>query len=171
MCVADDKRDRHGFAQGATETQHDPADRARTRPRQHHALDDIPLGCPQAVSRFLERSWRQCKHFTHHRGDEGQHHDGQYQTGGQQSNTKGWALEQSTNQWPPAEVVDQPRLHVTLQEGRKYKQPPDAEHDARNRRQQFDSRTDGPTQPHWASFSQEDRHTEANGDGNQHRDS
>jgi len=40
-------------------------------------------------------------------------------------------------------VIDQPRLHVTLQHGGQHEQSPDAEDDARHRGQQFDRDADG----------------------------
>ena len=102
--VADHEGHRHGLAERAAQTQHDAADDAGARIRQHHVPDDFPLRRAEAVGRLLQRARRGQKHLAHHRGDERQHHDGEHEPGGQQTDAIGRPAKQPADAGQIAEV-------------------------------------------------------------------
>ena len=129
--VADDEGDRHGLAQRAAEPQHDAADDADAGKGQHDIAHHFPGGAADAIGRFLEHRRHRLEHVARDRGDEGQHHDGEDQAGGEDADAVGRAGEQGADAGNIAQGVDQERLQGLLQERREHEQAPDAVDDAR----------------------------------------
>ena len=94
-------------------------------------------------------------------GDERQHHDGQHQAGGQDADAERRTLEQPADAGQRSEVLDQPRLHVPLQDGREHEQAPDAEDDAGHGGEQLHRDADRALQPGRTQFGEEQRNAEA----------
>ena len=83
---------------------------------------------------------------------------------------KGGPLEQRADEIHGAQMLDQPGLHVALQDRREHEQAPDAEDDAWNGGQQLDGRADRALQHLAGNFGQEQGDAEADRYGDEHRD-
>ena len=102
--VADDERHRHRLAERAAEAQHDAADDADLRVRQHDVPDDFPGRAADAVGGLLQHRRHDLEHVAHHRRDERDHHHRQDDAGGQDADAVGRALEQRAEQRDVAEA-------------------------------------------------------------------
>src|SRR6266702_4774487 len=168
MGVTDNERDRHRFTQRAAQTQHDAADDAGARIRHDDLPDDLPGRGAEAVTRLLQYVRYRLEHVTHDGRNEGYHHDYQHDGGGQNTDSKGWTLEQLADHGQGSEPFDEPRLHVPLQQRRQYEQAPDAEDDARHGGQELDGHTHGPLEPRGRQLGEEDGNAETDRDGDDH---
>src|SRR5580658_4047230 len=135
MRVADHERDRHRLTERAPEPEHDAADDADPRVRQHDVPDDLPGRSAETIARLLEHVGDGLEDIAHHGGDEGQHHDRQYEARGQHADPEWRPAEHEADAWQLPDVRDEPGLYVPLQNGREHEQSPDAEDDARYRGQ------------------------------------
>src|SRR5256884_8217344 len=59
--------------------------------------------------------------------------------------------------WQRPEPLDEPGLHVPLQDRRQHEQPPDAEDDAGHGREQLDRDSDRALEPHRRQLGEKDR--------------
>ena len=129
---------------GAGEAEHDGGDEPARSPAGWPRCAPSPSGSSRARARralrspgTLSKSSRLM--LAHDRDD----HDRQDQAGGQQADVRRRAREQRDE----AEVVVQPRLDVGLEERPHDEDPPQAEHDARDRGQELDQHPDRRAQP------------------------
>ena len=170
MRVANDERHRHGFAEGAAEPEHDPADDPDPRVGHDHVADHLPGGAPEPIGGFLEHGRHRLEDVAGNRGDEGEHHDGEDQARGKHADAVGRTREQRVEPGHVAEQLDQRRLQRALQEWCEYEQPPDAVDDARDSGEQLDRDPDRPPQPKRTQLGQEHRNQKADRNGDHHGD-
>ncbi len=169
MRVADDEGHRHRLAQRAAEPEHHAAGDPGARVRHHHFPDHFPGRRAEAVGRLLQHIRHGFEHVADHRGNEGQHHDGQDQSRRENADAEWRPLEQLAHHRDRPEHIDQPRLHVLLQEGREHEQAPDAVDDAGDRGQQLDRDTDRSLEPGRRKLGEEDRDPETERHRHEHR--
>ena len=136
MGVADDKGDRHGLTQGPAQPQEPRPDDPHQAVRDGHLAGHLPGGGPHAEGRFLHDRRHQLKHVPGDGADEGQHHEGQDDPGGEHADAHGRALKQRQK----AQRLSQDRLDVVGHKGGEDKQPPHAVDDAGDGGQQLDER-------------------------------
>ena len=168
--VADDEGHGHRLAQRAAEAQHDAADHADLRVRQHDVPDDFPRRAAEAVGRFLEHRRHDLEHVAHHRSDERNDHDRQDDAGRQHADAVGRALEQRPDEPHVAERLRQHRLHVVAEQRREHEQAPHAVDDRRDRGQQLHRRAERALERRRAHLGEEQRDAEAHRDADQQRD-
>ena len=164
MRVADHERHRHRFAERAAETEHDAADDAGPRERQHDLVDHFPGRAAEGVGRLFQCRRHGFKHIARDRSDVRQHHDAENDAGGEHADAVGRPGEQRAQERHAFECGDDQRLHVQLQKRREHKQAPDAVDDARNAGEQLDRGGDRPLERARAQLGNEDR--DADGDRN-----
>ena len=83
--VADQHGQRHRLAERAAEAQHERAEDAGGRRRQHHLEDRLPARGAHAVGRLLHLVWHEAQRVLGDRRDRGQDHDGEHQRGRRQA--------------------------------------------------------------------------------------
>jgi hypothetical protein len=105
------------------------------------------------------------------RGYEGEHHDGEDETGGQHADAVRRAGEELVEHRDVGESVDQEGLHVRLKPGCKHEQAPDAIDDAGDAGQQLNGGADGALQALRTNLGEKDCDAEADGNPDKHGDS
>ena len=154
--VADNKRNCHGFAQRAPQSQNDAADHTGFGVRQHYIPYDFPGGRTDAVGGFLEHLWRDFKHIAHHRSNKRDDHDGENDSCREQPDANGRTRKKFSYQGQFAQRSLQRRLYVLPENRRKHQQAPHAINDAGDSREQFDGGTQRLTQPRRRQLGEKD---------------
>ena len=155
--VADDHRDGHGFAERATEAEHDRADDA-DRAVEEGGPDGLPPGRAQRVGPFALRDGNGFQHLTGDGRGERRHHDGQNQGRRQHPDPDRRAAEQRKR----AEPLGHGRLE-SAHERHQHEDAPQAVDDRGDRRQQFGEERQRLPQPRGAQLGQIDRDAQRNG--------
>ena len=138
--------------------------------RHHDVAEHLPRRAADTVGGLLQHRRHGVEHVARYRGDEGQHHDGEDQTGSQNADPVRRSGEQSRENRKVSKRVDQKRLQGLLQERRENEQAPDAIDDARNAGQQLDGDADGAPQQWRTKLRQEKRDQQSDRDRDQHGD-